>query len=309
MEDQLVPSVQNQNQVGEPIKLLIVEDELLIARILARTLKKLGYEVIDIVSSGEKAIEVATAKKPDLVLMDIVIKGTINGIEAATQIQSHHRIPTVYLTAYADNETLRQAQQSGGYGFIVKPFKEEQLNAAIQIALGQHKHSNTAWQLATTDPLTGILNRRYFFSQTEQEFERACRYGRPFSILMVDIDHFKSVNDTYGHAAGDEVIKATVKTVQELLRETDYFGRFGGEEFVVFLPETDLAAAQIVGERIVKSAAAHHIVVAGQTINITVSVGVTTYGVGDRSLSSVLERADQALYQAKREGRNQVITH
>jgi CheY-like chemotaxis protein len=126
----------------KPVQILIVEDELLIAHNLARILKKLGYDVVDIVSSGEKAIQTATAKKPDLILMDIVIKGQINGIEAAQIIQSQHKIPVIYITAYTDESTVQRAKETGAYGFIVKPFKKEQLHGTIQIAIGHHQQNH-----------------------------------------------------------------------------------------------------------------------------------------------------------------------
>lgn len=122
----------------ESIKVLIVEDELLIAHNLARILKKLSYTVIDIVSSGEEAIQIAAEKRPGLILMDIVIKGQMNGIEAAQVIQSQYEIPVIYVTAYTDESTVQRAKKTGAYGFIVKPFKKEQLHGTIQVALGHH---------------------------------------------------------------------------------------------------------------------------------------------------------------------------
>ncbi|MGI0483879.1 response regulator [Pantanalinema rosaneae CENA516] len=123
----------------EPVQILIVEDELLIAHNLARMLKKLGYVVVDIVSSGEKAIQVAAEKQPDLILMDIVIKGQINGVEAAQIIRSQYQIPIVYVTAYTDERTVQRAKETGAYGFVVKPFKKEQLHGTIQVAIGHYQ--------------------------------------------------------------------------------------------------------------------------------------------------------------------------
>lgn len=133
----------------KPIDILIVEDELLIARNLARKLSKLGYNIIGIVSSGEMALQFVAEKPPRLVLMDIVIKGQIDGIEAATKIYKNYGIPVVYLTAYADDETLRRAEQSGAYGYLLKPFKERELHATIRMAL--HKHQQEAELLGTLE--------------------------------------------------------------------------------------------------------------------------------------------------------------
>lgn len=291
------------------IRILIVEDELLIAHNLARILKKMGYQVVTIVSSGEAAIQSAAEYRPDLILMDIVIKGAINGIEAARQIQDELRLPIIFLTAYADRETVEKAKQYGGYGFIIKPFKEDQLNATIQIAIGQHALSTEAWNLATTDGLTGIMNRRCFLNVAEKELHRSNRYAQPFSILIIDIDHFKSVNDSYGHGIGDDVIKAVVHDIELVLRRTDYLGRLGGEEFVALLPETGQEQGMAVAQRIVQEIFNHPYQIRDSTLTVSVSVGVASYTPDDASFTALLERADQALYQAKREGRNRAVYH
>jgi EAL domain-containing protein (putative c-di-GMP-specific phosphodiesterase class I)/AmiR/NasT family two-component response regulator len=141
----------------KPIEILIVEDELLIARNLARKLKKLGYSIIDIVSSGEAALRVAAEKSPQLVLMDIVIKGDIDGVEAAAKIYKTYGIPVVYLTAYADDATLQRAEQTGSYGYILKPFKERELHATIKIALQKHQKQN---QLVSTLEVAEHMSRK-----------------------------------------------------------------------------------------------------------------------------------------------------
>jgi diguanylate cyclase (GGDEF)-like protein len=291
------------------ISILIVEDELLIANSLSRTLKRLGYSVAGIVSSGESAIQVAAQQQPDLILMDIVIKGEINGIEAAKQIQNSYRIPIVFLTAYADNNTVTQAKEHGGYGFIVKPYQAEQLNATIQMAIGQHQTTTETWRQATTDPLTGVSNRRYFMELAVKEFERSRRYNQNFAVLMIDIDHFKQINDQYGHAFGDDVIKAVAQAVLHALRKTDSLGRIGGEEFAALLPQSDTEAALATAQRIVAHISSVPLQIRGYSISISVSVGVTMHLLEDANVALTLERADRALYQAKHEGRNRAIAH
>ncbi|MGI0483880.1 diguanylate cyclase [Pantanalinema rosaneae CENA516] len=291
------------------INILIVEDELLIANNLSRALKRLGYSVIDIVSSGEAAIQVAAKQRPDLILMDIVIKGEINGIEAAKQIQNNYHIPIVFLTAYADHNTVSQAKEHGGYGFIVKPYQAEQLNATIQMAIGQHQTATAAWKQATTDALTGVGNRRYFMDLATQEFDRALRYQDSFSVLMIDIDHFKQINDHYGHAFGDEVIKVVAQAVLHVLRRTDNLGRIGGEEFAALLPQTNTETALIIAQRIIHAVSSTPVQIRAQNLLISVSIGVTMHQLNDDNFDAILERADQALYQAKHEGRNRAIAH
>ncbi len=164
-------------------------------------------------------------------------------------------------------------------------------------------------RLANTDSLTGVWNRRYFLNIAEQETQRSRRYNRPLSVLMIDIDHFKKVNDTYGHVVGDEVLIMMTETVIHYLRNVDVLGRFGGEEFVALLPETDSKAALITGERIRENIEQITIPVEGKLVSITVSIGVSSYQLGDANIDVLIQRADEALYQAKNQGRNRVIVH
>jgi len=164
-------------------------------------------------------------------------------------------------------------------------------------------------RLATTDPLTGIGNRRNLMDQGERELRRARRYASPLSLLMLDIDHFKRVNDTHGHAIGDQALKAMVRTCLKQLREIDVLCRFGGEEFVALLPETSLADAAVVAERLRRTVAGIAVPLpSGGTASFTISLGVTAPRPEDSTLGDVLERADAALYAAKRGGRDRVVT-
>jgi diguanylate cyclase (GGDEF)-like protein len=160
--------------------------------------------------------------------------------------------------------------------------------------------------LARTDSLTGITNRRYFFELAEAEFARAQRYQRPLAIVMFDIDHFKRINDTYGHQVGDEVIKFVATECQRHLRTTDILARYGGEEFVCWLDEGDPDDACQTAERIRQIIAESPLVVGGQTIQLTISVGVACLHQGDSTLSELIDRADHALYASKAHGRNRV---
>jgi len=160
-------------------------------------------------------------------------------------------------------------------------------------------------RIATTDALTGIFNRRHFMAVLAREQHRADRYATSFSLLMLDIDHFKRINDTYGHPVGDEAIKAMAAAASKFLRPTDMIGRFGGEEFVVMLPHTDEVGAVVAAERIRQSVADVVVSAGDQDVRFTVSIGAATY-VRRAKLDQLLECADQALYAAKSGGRNQV---
>jgi diguanylate cyclase (GGDEF)-like protein len=160
--------------------------------------------------------------------------------------------------------------------------------------------------MATVDPLTGALNRRAFMERSRVEIERARRHGRPLSLLMLDGDHFKQVNDAYGHAAGDEALRVLTRTVASLLRASDCVGRFGGEEFVVLAPETSMEGACQLAERI-RAIMAGTLIAHGETeFHLTVSIGATEIGADEMDITPALARADSALYRAKEQGRNRV---
>jgi len=162
-------------------------------------------------------------------------------------------------------------------------------------------------RLATTDALTGANNRHQFFSQAAREVARAKRYDNPLSVIMLDIDYFKSINDTYGHHAGDMVLKAFADTARTALRTSDIFGRLGGEEFAAILPQTGLEEGLEVAERLRAAFAALAVRVDEATIPFTVSLGVTQVRATDKDVEELLNRADEALYRAKRMGRNRVV--
>lgn len=171
----------------------------------------------------------------------------------------------------------------------------------------EHKQIAAALQhLAHHDALTGVANRRHFMDRASAEFERARRYARPLSFVMIDVDHFKSINDRFGHGGGDAVLKDLCGCARASLRQQDLFARFGGEEFVVMVPETDTDGAVVVADRLRRLVASRAVADAGQVMRYTFSAGVATLSAQDTSAESVLRRADQALYAAKHEGRNRV---
>ena len=161
-------------------------------------------------------------------------------------------------------------------------------------------------KLAATDSLTGISNRRHFLETAESEFQRSVSYGHPLSILALDIDHFKSINDNYGHQAGDQVLEAITLCCQKLLRESDVFGRLGGEEFSILLPDTSQVAAKITAQRILKAVAALEVNYQDQIIRFTTSIGITELSKNCDNLEVLMNQSDEALYEAKHKGRNRM---
>jgi diguanylate cyclase (GGDEF)-like protein len=161
-------------------------------------------------------------------------------------------------------------------------------------------------RLATTDNLTGAANRHEFFRMADLELRRAKRYGHALTVIMLDIDYFKSINDTHGHQAGDAVLKALSALVRAALRDTDIFGRLGGEEFAAVLPETDIQGGVPVAERLRRELAGLTVRLRDAALRFTVSIGVSEVRPSDRLIEDTINRADEALYKAKRMGRNRV---
>ncbi len=185
---------------------------------------------------------------------------------------------------------------------------ETVFNGLIVDITRQKEMEDKLRKLATTDPLTGAFNRRHFLELAEQEITRARRQGHKLSVLMVDIDHFKKINDTHGHPAGDAAINATVETIKKQLRRIDVISRFGGEEFVVMLPETPVEGGAVLGERIRKAVSDMTVNWENTKISFTISIGLAAWRTEDQSIENVLKRVDDCLYLAKAEGRNRVIT-
>jgi diguanylate cyclase (GGDEF)-like protein len=182
----------------------------------------------------------------------------------------------------------------------------ELLASHAVIALENSTLFSEVQELAITDSLTKVNNRRRFFDLAEQEFERSRRYNRPLSLIMLDIDHFKRVNDTYGHAAGDTVLERLAQLCQKSLREVDVFARYGGEEFVILLPETTSIEAQLTAERIRQLVARTPIEITGDSLTITISFGIVELDKDCKNVEELLDRSDQAMYASKRNGRNRV---
>jgi diguanylate cyclase (GGDEF)-like protein len=156
------------------------------------------------------------------------------------------------------------------------------------------------------DPLTGVFNRRAYDRLMEQEFSRYTRYGTVFSVILFDVDHFKRINDTYGHATGDTCLTEILKRVKPALRETDLLARYGGEEFIILLPETDSTSASRVAEKLRQIVENIDFIHKGKQVKITISLGVTEASPSDKSHQEIFTRMDQAMYEAKHAGRNRV---
>lgn len=299
----------------ENFLILVVDDLPHNLQLILEILDEQGYATT-FATGGDQAIERIENTCPDLILLDLMMP-EISGIEVCKRIKAepkYREIPVIFLSASNEYDDLLEALEIGAVDYITKPFKTPELLARVKTHL-QLKHTRDKLKqvykelekLVNTDTLTKIANRRALFRLAEQEFSRAQRYGYIFSVLILDLDHFKNINDTYGHDLGDQALQLVANTILNSLRKVDIFGRYGGEEFVIILPETQLQDALTVGEKIRDLVSKISLSVSARAIKITVSIGVAVYQPEDQNIDMILHRADRSLYVAKDQGRNRVV--
>jgi len=307
--------------MGNSARIVVVEDEAIIATDLEQSLRRLGHAPVGIAASGPQALRLVDTELPDLVLMDIRLKGQMDGVEAARLIREAHAIPVVYLTSHSDAATLARALEAGPAGFVCKPFDEAALRAALQIALRQtkverelrEKHSQAEAEVdalketqfaleqrAITDELTGLYNRRGFMLEGERQISIARRGGRCVSIAFADLDGMKGVNDELGHAVGDQLLLDAARVLKSSFRDGDLIARLGGDEFVAMLVDTDPSFTKHIAPRVERMVAAFN----GASVRpyqLSISLGVATLvpEAGAVSLDQLMERADAAMYDIK----------
>lgn len=285
----------------EKLKLLLVEDEETVLEMLKEILERYFVHV-DTAKNGKEALDLFKAKKHDIVVSDISIP-KINGIKLAESLkQFNSNQPIVIVSAHDSSENLFQLINIGVSNFIIKPIESQKLlNTLYRIAQKIFLEKDNL-RYATTDILTGLYNRFKFDELASMEMQKARRYGLPLSLIMFDIDHFKVVNDTYGHLRGDDVLKKIASIARNELRTVDVIARWGGEEFVIMLPDTPMGGANLVAERIRKSIESTPFDECG---TVTSSFGIASYQ-NEEAVSTFIKRADDCLYAAKASGRNRV---
>ena len=287
--------------------ILIIDDSPTIRDLLSSVFMSLAN--IEMAFDGAAGLEAANKIKPDIIILDVQMPG-IDGYEVCRQLKANDetaQIPVVFITGQDDDEDEERGLSIGAIDYIRKPFSFGIVLARVKNILKLQEVTKELEHLAYTDPLTGAFNRRYFLSAAKKETSRNIRYGHSLTLLMVDIDHFKKVNDTYGLDIGDEALKIMVTTVLSALRSEDVLGRFGGEEFIVLLPETDAIGAELVAQRVRQLVSEIVIDTAQEPLSFTVSIGVAE-AKRDESIEEIQKRADEALYEAKKNGRDCVVT-
>ena len=303
-------------EIKQPlIKILICDDDPADRKLVRAYLQQITSREIVLLEAGHtEEIQNALDKgRIDLVLMDNQMPGK-SGMEWLAEIAKKQLAPVVMLTGSGTEEIAAQAFQEGAVGYLPKgSLSQEKLQNIIDVALDKWTRLQQAMAdkekleiLATFDSLTGLYNRRAILGKLHELINLANRYKEDFSLSMLDIDHFKRVNDRYGHLTGDEVLEKIATLIRRNIRDTDIVGRYGGEEFIIILPKTNLSSAWVVAERIrtiiekteMKDSA-------GNVFAITVSQGLAGWE-RDEDATSLISRADEALYKAKEKGRNRV---
>jgi len=259
---------------------------------------------------GASAMASALETRPDLILLDVGLPDT-DGFELCRKFKQNtflHDIPVLFLTGRTSTTDEVDGLEAGGIDYITKPINPTVLRARVRNHLELKRSRDALERMARLDGLTGVANRRTFDDLLLREWRRNARTGQPMSVIMIDVDHFKQYNDTYGHGEGDECLKQVTKAAEGALqRPADIVARYGGEEFVALLPDTTLEGAMAVAEGIRAAIAARAIPHAGSKAapHVTVSLGVAT-GIpeADQDPSVLVRAADAQLYAAKAEGRN-----
>jgi len=295
----------------EKFTILIVDDETINIRALSHAL--LPEYNIHIAKNGRTAIETAEKVMPDLVLLDIIMPD-MSGYEVITELKNSDRtreIPIIFITGLSGVEDEEKGFLLGAVDYITKPFNNTIVRVRVRHHLQTIRQLHMIKRLGVIDPLTDISNRRGFNERLEIEWAHAIRDKSTLSILMIDIDHFKNYNDTYGHPQGDVLLQAIAGIFrQTLVRTTDYIARWGGEEFAILLPCTNMEGALIIAERIRAEVESATVPCAdGSGTHVTISIGVYSHSPEAGAVSSdFVTKADKALYTAKESGRNRVCS-
>jgi len=288
--------------------ILIVDDDVSNIDILVELLDK-KYDLIPAMD-GEFALEVANEDKPDLILLDIMMP-IMDGFEVCKRLKENENtknIPVIFITANSNEDNIEEAYNIGGTDYVTKPFRPKELLSRVEKELHIQDMINRLKLMASIDSMTGLFNRGYLIDISKSFLNLAKRDKNNTSIMMIDIDKFKNINDSYGHIVGDDVINTLASLLQKLSRKSDIVSRWGGEEFMILLPETNIDGAVVIAQKIRKDV--EDLVISldnNRKLKLTISIGVSMVdNENDTDIQSPINRADKLLYEAKNSGRNKV---
>ena len=303
-------------------KILVVDDHVGNIRIIAEMLKG-EYNVLA-ANTGARALQLAQENIPSLILLDVMMPD-LDGFETCQRLKNNYiteDIPVIFITAKNEPEYIVKGFNVGGCDYITKPFNHEELFARIgthielkksrellKSYINELERKNDELDIMSkTDYLTGISNRRFMIERLKEEITKSIKNNSSLAILMCDVDHFKKINDNFGHDFGDQVIKEVANTIKNCLREYDIISRWGGEEFLLVLPETNEEIAFSLSEVIRKAVENIQIPNESNPHKISLTIGLSLYD-SSLSISNNIKNADEALYEGKNSGRNIVIVH
>lgn len=295
--------------------IVVVDDHLPNALLLKGYASRLRDVDVVVFTDPHAALSACMENEPDLVMLDYMMPGMDGGafLQQFRAVPALEDVPVVVITAEDSKDTLYRMLECGATDFLHKPVDALELIARArnmlrlrerQLALAEA--NDQLYRLANTDALTGLANRRRFLERLSEEMDRAVRCERPLCLAMIDCDHFKDVNDTYGHDAGDEVLRSLAGTLLKTLRKGDVAGRLGGEEYGMILPATGVKGAVVACERVLHAIRGQNVEAGKHRIRYTVSLGLTDAGGPGDTVDHVLKRADMAMYEAKRAGRDRI---
>ncbi len=297
-------------------RVLLVEDR---ASAAERIMSVLGKQHrVELESDAHEALFKAAERDLDLAIVSLGLTN-YDGLRLCSQLRSLERtrtLPLLLIASPEDEGRLLRGLDLGVNDYLMRPIDRDEMLARVRTQIRRKRYSDRlrdnvqlTIEMAITDGLTGLYNRRYFEKHLATLVDQAAVRGKPVSVLILDIDHFKGINDTFGHAGGDSVLAEFARRVRRAVRGMDLASRFGGEEFVVAMPETDASVACVVGERLRERIGGEKFNLgdAGPDITVTVSIGIASLGGPGDTPEAMIRRADEALYRAKREGRNRVV--
>ncbi len=298
------------------MKILIADDSIVSRHLLEATLRKWGYDVM-VACDGAEALELLQRQDaPALIILDWMMPG-MTGVEVCRRIRERDNEPYTYillLTSKSQKEDLIEGMEAGADDYITKPFDQNELQVRLRagtrlvdLQTQLLKAREDLREQATRDSLTRLWNRNSILGELGRELARSERDARPLGVVMVDLDHFKQINDTYGHLAGDAVLREAARRMQAGIRQYDSLGRYGGEEFLILFPGCSEAESYALADRLRKQLSQTEMSVNESPLRITASFGVTTALPGERwTEEALIRKADEALYIAKKSGRNRV---
>ena len=293
-------------------KILIVEDDSVIADMLHQFLTRSGYQA-KITYSAEEAEEVLKREEVNIILSDIQLPG-MDGITLTKKVKKQYNLDVIIATGYSSEYSYEDAINNGASDLIFKPIRLNELMLRINRVIRERSLINerdrmieNLRKLSIKDPLTDLYNSRYFYEQLEKEITRSDRYFHPLSLIFIDIDNFKSINDSYGHMVGDKALLMIAKKMKTSLRSLDTAYRFAGDEFTIILPETAADQAEVVADRIRSEMENERLVILEKQISkITLSIGIAEY-LRNEEMKQFIHRADVTMYQAKKSGGNKIF--